>query len=60
MNAGLGDERTLAHIGRMTVRRAVENIVQRPRGMNQCREFFIRDTNLELVGEFFFQLQRRD
>ena len=60
MNAGLGDERTFAHIGRMPVRRAVEHVVERARRLHQGRKAILGHADLEGIGKFLLQLQRRD
>ena len=60
MNAGLGDERAFADIGRMAVRRAVEHVVERPRHLHQGRHLVRGHADLEGVGKFALQPQRRD
>ena len=60
MDAGLGGEGALAHIGRVAVRRAVEHLVEHVRGMRQRLELLVRDRDLEFFGEFRLQLQGRD
>ena len=60
MNAGLGHERAFADIGRVAVRRAVEHVVQRPRHLHQGRHLVGGHADLEGVGKFRLQPQRRD
>ena len=60
MDAGLGGERALAHIGRVAVGRAVEHLVERVRGVRELLELVVRHADLELVGEFRLELERRD
>ena len=44
----------------MAVRRAVEHVVERPRHLHQRRHLLGGDADLERVGEFVLQPQRRD
>src|SRR5262249_10642207 len=60
VNAGLGREGAFAHIGRVPIRRAVEHLVERVGGMRQGLELRVRDADVEAVGEFALELQRRD
>ena len=60
MNAGLGHEGAFADVRRMAVRRAVEHVVQRARHLHQRRHLLRGDADLERVGEFVLQAQRRD
>ena len=60
MDAGLGGERALADIGRVPVRRAVEHLVERARDLRQRLELVVRHADVEPVGEFRLELQRRD
>ncbi len=60
MNAGLGHERTFADIGRVTVRRAIEHVIERPRNLHQGRHLVRRHADLEAIGKFALQPQRRD
>ena len=60
MDAGLGGERALADIGRVAVRGAVEQFVERVRDAGEARQRLVRHADLELVGIFRLELQRRD
>ena len=60
VDAGLGGERALADIGRVAVGRAVEHLVERVRGMREALELLVRHADVEAVGEFRLELQRRD
>src|SRR4029077_16859550 len=60
MNAGLGRERAFADIRRMTIRRPVEEFVEPMRDAHDAAERAVADVDLELVGIFRLELQRRD
>jgi hypothetical protein len=60
VDAGLGGERTLAHIGRVPVGRAVEHLVERARGVRQMPELVVGDADVEFFGKFRLQLQGRN
>ena len=60
MNAGLGGESAFADIRRVAVGRAIEQIVERMRDARELAERVLRHADVEFVGEFGFQLQRRD
>src|SRR5262249_59271299 len=60
VNAGLGRERALADIRRMTIRRPIEEFVEPMRNAQDAAERGIADIDLELVGIFRLELQRRD
>src|SRR5580704_10943567 len=60
MDAGLGGESALADIRRMTVRRAVEHLVECVRDMRERAELVVRYADVELAGVFRLELQRRD
>src|SRR5262249_29947084 len=60
MNAGLRRERALAYIGRMTIRRPVEELVEAMRDAQDAAERTVADVDLEFVGIFRLELQRRD
>ena len=60
MDAGLGREGALADIGRVAIGRAVEHLIQRVGRMRKALELRIRHADLESVGEFGLELQRRD
>ena len=56
MDAGLGGECALAHIGRVAVGRAIEHLVERARDVQQRLELVVRHADLELVGEIRLEL----
>ena len=60
MDAGLGRERALAHIGRVAVGRAVEHLVERARDMGEVLELVVGDADVEFLRELRLELQRRD
>src|SRR5262249_26734896 len=60
VNAGLGRERALADIRRMTIRRPIEEFVEPMRNAQDAPERGIADIDLEFVGIFRLELQRRD
>ena len=60
VNAGLGGEGRGADIGRVPVRRAVEQFVEGARDVGDLPQRLRRDAGLETLGEFGLQSQRRD
>ena len=60
MDAGLGGERRLADVGRLPVRRAVQDLVEHAARMRQLPELLGPDLHLEALGELRLQQQRRD
>jgi len=60
MNAGFCHKRAFADIGRVSIGRAIEHIVQRPRNLHQGRHLVRRDADLEPIGKFALEPQRRD
>ena len=60
VDAGFGGKRTLADIGRVAIRGAIEQFVERVRDAREAAERFVRHADLEFVGIFAFELQRRD
>src|SRR5262249_56337526 len=59
MNACLGGERTLAHIGRVTIRRPVEEFVEPVRDADEVSKRVVAHADLESVGVFGLELQCR-
>ncbi len=51
VDAGLGGERALAHIGRVAVRRAVEDFVERVRDVGQAVQLLLRHADLEFFAQ---------
>ena len=60
MDAGLGGEGIFADIGRVTVGGAVEPLVERVRDLRQLLQLRVGDADVEFVGKFRLELQRRD
>ena len=60
MNAGLGGEGGGADIGRMAVRRAVEQFVEGARDRGDLAQRLGRDAGLEMIRKLRLQRQRRD
>ena len=60
MDAGFGGERALADISGMAIRGAVEQFVKRVGDAGETRQRFVRYADVEFVGVFLLQLQRRN
>ena len=60
MDAGFGGECALADIGRVAVRGAVEQFVERVRDAGEMRQRCRPTRRYRIVGVFLLQLQRRD
>src|SRR6266567_7609300 len=60
MNAGFGGKRAFADIRRMTIRRAIEQLIEPMGDANDAAERFVRNADVEFVGIFGLKLQRRD
>ncbi len=60
MDAGLGRERAFAHVGRVTVRSLVQDLIQNAARMRELGETLRRDAGLEHVREGALEQQRRD
>ena len=60
MDAGLGGEGTLAHIGRLLVGRAVQELVEGARDVGEALQALGIDAGLEALGEMRLQHQGGD
>ena len=60
VDAGLGGEGRLAHIGRLAVGRTVEDFVEQPAGVRELAQPLRRDAGLEAIGELALEQQRRN
>ena len=60
MDAGLGGKGALADIRRVAIGAAVEPLVQRVRDVRELLQRGVADADVEGVGEFGLQLERRD
>ena len=60
VNAGLGRERALAHIWRVTVGRAVQDLVEHAARVRELAQPLGRDAGFEAIGELALQQQRRN
>ena len=60
VDAGLGGEGGSAHEGRVPIRRAVQDFVERPRDMRELAQPLFVDADVETAGEGGLQLQGAD
>src|SRR5581483_7334489 len=59
VDAGLGGKRALADIGRVAVGSTIEDFIERARNMREVLELLVADADVEALGIFALELQRR-